>query len=184
MPLPITIQPNDLWDEANCRFITVDKPVKIVLEHSLVSISKWEARWKKAYLSKEEKTVEEKLDYIRCMTLTQNVNPEVYYLLDDKNLSEINTYIEDPMTATTFNDALTATNTYKNKIVTSEEIYYLMFMNNIPPDFAKWHLNRLLTLLKVFSIKNAPPKKMSKRDTMASYSELNKARRAKYHTKG
>lgn len=184
MSLKITIQPNELWDESNQRFITIDKPVVLSLEHSLVSISKWEAKWKKAYLSKIPKTLEEKLDYIRCMTLTQNVDPKVYYLLDEKTVKEINDYIEDPMTATTFNDRNSATETYKNRIVTSEELYYLMFVNNIPVDFQKWHLNRLLTLLKVFSVKNAPPKKMSKENLMKSYADINRANRAKFHTKG
>lgn len=184
MSLPITIQPGELWDERNERFVTIDKPVDLVLEHSLVSISKWESRWKKAFLSNNKKTDEEKLDYIRCMTLTQKVNPDVYYLLDKETVEKINKYIDDPMTATTFSDGATAQNTYKKEVITSEVVYYLMFANNIPVEFQKWHLNRLLTLIKVCSIKNAPPKKMSKKDTAAYYSSLNKARRAKHHSKG
>lgn len=187
MPLKITIKPIDLWDEENQHFITIDKPITLSMEHSLVSVEKWEARWKKIYLSqlkKDEKTPEEKIDYLRCMTLTQNIDPSVYYAIDSESIDEINRYIEDPMTATTFSDNQNAKTTYTNKSTSSEEIYCMMFAYNVPESFRKWHLNRLLTLLKVCAIKNSPPKKMNKRDTMSHYAALNKARRAKYNSKG
>jgi len=184
MPLRITIQPRDLWDERSGKFITLEKPVELSLEHSLVSISKWEAKWKKPFLSNEPKTEEEKLDYIKFMTLTQNVRDDVYYMLDTETVKRIDEYTNDAMTATTFSDNKQAQTTYRNEVITSEVIYYMMFANNIPVEFQKWHLNRLLALIKVCSIKNSPPKKMSKRETAASYAALNKARRAKHHTKG
>ena len=184
MSLKIIVQPKELWNEKTEQFVTIDKPVELTLEHSLISISKWEAKWEKAFLSNAPKTDEEKIDYIRCMTLTQNVNPNVYYMLDKKALDEIEKYTNAPMTATVFSDMKTASNSYKKEVFTSEIIYYLMFANNIPVEFQKWHLNRLLTLIKVCSIKNSPPKKMSKKDTASYYASLNKARRAKHHSKG
>lgn len=184
MPLRITIEPKELWDERNQKFISLDKETEISLEHSLVSIAKWEARHKKIFLSNEKMNEEEILDYIRCMTLTQNVNPFAYYALSEKNINEIKEYIDDPMTATTFNDRQTAPTTYKNKRTSAEEIYYMMFINNVPVDFQKWHINRLLALLKVFAIKNAPEKKRSNREIMSDYAAINRANRAKFHTKG
>lgn len=184
MPLKITVQPIDLWDEKTESFISIKNPVTLSLEHSLVSMSKWEAKWKKPFLSNRQMSNEEMLDYIRCMTLTQNVNPNVYYGLREDNLKAISDYLEDPMTATTFNDGKSASNTYRNRRITSEEIYYLMFSNNIPLDFQKWHLNRLLTLIKVFGTKNTPPKKMSKSEMISNYAAINRANKAKFHTKG
>lgn len=184
MSLKITVQPKELWDEEKEQFISLEKATDLVLEHSLVSISKWEAKWKKPYLTNDKKSTEEILDYIRCMTITQNVDPNVYYALSADNLEAIREYIEDDMTATTFSDGATAQKTYKREVITSEVIYYIMTANNIPVEFQKWHLNRLLVLLKVCGIKNAPPKKMSKRDTVSHYAALNKARRAKHNSRG
>lgn len=184
MPKKITIQPKELWDEINERFVSIDKPITITIEHSLVSVSKWEAKWKKPYLTESNKTNEELLDYIKCMTITQNVDDKVFYLLSDENIKEITKYIEDDMTAITFPDNKTAQQTYRKEIITSEIIYYMMAAQSIPVEFQKWHLNRLLALLKVFSIKNTPPKKMSKRDLMSKYASINAANRARFHTKG
>ncbi|MBP5593889.1 MAG: hypothetical protein J6Y02_00810 [Pseudobutyrivibrio sp.] len=182
----IIIEPFELYDEGKEQFIRVDKRTEIVLCHSLVSVAKWEAKWKRPYLSNEPMTVDMTLDYIKCMTISQNVDPKVYYGLTPANIEEIKQYIEDPMTATTFNGNPneTASRSYSREKITSELIYYLMTANNIPVEFQKWHLNRLLTLLKVCAIKSAPPKKMSKKDMVSNYAALNAARRAKYHTKG
>ena len=154
------------------------------MEHSLVSLSKWESRWHKPFLSSKNKTKtqEEILDYIRCMTLTQNVDPNVYYNLSRENCEKIQAYIDDPMTATTFNEInKPKTN---SEIITSELIYYWMIAYNVPVEFEKWHLNRLLTLIKVCSIKNAPPKKMSKREIMNRNAALNASRRKAHNSKG
>lgn len=184
MPLKITIQPKELWDEANSRFITIEKETVISLEHSLVSISKWEAKHKKIFLSNEKLNAEEVIDYIRCMTLTQNVNPYVYYALSDENINAVKEYLDDPMTATIFHDRQNASTSYRNKRTSSEEIYYMMFINNIPVEFQKWHLNRLLALLKVFAVNNTPEKKRSKKEIMTDYAAINRANRAKFNTKG
>lgn len=179
--LQITIPSVELWDEKKEEFIEI-KEQTLQLEHSLVSISKWESKWHKPFLGKEEKTSEEILDYVKCMTLTQNVKPDIYRYLTPDNISQINKYIEDPMTATTFSN--NGTTSVNREIVTSEIIYYWMISLQIPPEYQKWHLNRLLTLIRVCNIKNAPPKKMSKRELMSRNSALNAARRQQLNTRG
>lgn len=169
------------WDEAKQEFIEPEYRI-LQLEHSLVSLSKWEARWCKPFFSKEEKTYEETLDYIKCMTITQNVNPDVYKYLTRENIAQINKYIEAPMTATCFYDDKVG-KTSREK-VTSELIYYWMIALNIPFECQKWHLNRLLTLVKVCNIKNQPPKKMSKREIMSRNAALNAARKKQLNTRG
>jgi len=179
--LQITVPAVELWDEKRQLFINV-KEHKIQLEHSLVSISKWESKWCKPFLSRNDKTVEEVLDYVKCMTITQNVDPEIYKYLTEENVAAINEYIDAPMTATTFSeDGLSKTN---REIVTSELIYYWMISLNIPIKFEKWHLNRLLTLIRVCNIKNSPPKKMSRKEILARNAALNAERRKKLNTKG
>lgn len=180
--LYITIPATELWDELNQEFI-ITKATTLQLEHSLVSISKWEAKWQKPFLTKEPKTSEETLDYIKCMTLTQNVNPSTYERLSYQNVTEINNYVESAMTATTI------TERNKNKAnnteqITSELIYYWMIALNIPFDCQKWHLNRLLTLIRVCNIKNQPPEKRSRRDIMSRNAALNAARRQQLNSKG
>lgn len=178
--LKIVVPELELWDEEKQEF-SILKETTIQLEHSLVSISKWESKWHKAFLSKKDKSNEEIIDYIRCMTITQNVPEDVYYRLSNENMEAINKYIDDPMTATYFHDDEQANS---RETVTSELIYYWMIIQNIPVNFEKWHLNRLLSLIKVCNIKNSPPKKMSSKEIMRRNSALNAARRKKYNTKG
>lgn len=179
--LQITIPAVELWDERSACFVE-RKAQTLQLEHSLVSLSKWESKWCKAFLGKEEKTDEEIRDYVRCMTITQNVDPEAYNYLSDKNFEEINEYISAPMTATTFTEDKTAKS--NRQIITSEVIYGWMIALNIPTKFEKWHLNRLLTQIRVCNINNAPPKKRSKRDIMSQNAALNAARRKQLNSKG
>lgn len=179
--LTITIPSRELFDEKTNSFFTT-KPQTIVLEHSLVSLSKWESKWHKPFLTQDEKTLEETIDYIKCMTITQNVDPTVYNFLSPFNITEINNYIQDPMTATTFyNDNQKGR---AKEVITSELIYYWMIALNIPMECQKWHLNRLLTLVRVCNVKNTPSKKMSKRDVASKYASLNAARRNKLNSKG
>ena len=179
------VDEDDDWNEEKQEFIYVParKEQTLLLEHSLVSISKWESKWCKPFLSQREKSTEEILDYIKCMTLTKNVDEDVYQRLinDDANIDKIMSYIEAPMTATRISG-----NGSKRGggILTSEEIYYLMFANGIPLECEKWHINRLTTLIRVFGEKNAPSKKMSRKETASYYASLNAARRNKLHTKG
>ncbi len=181
--LRIRIPQTELWDEVHEEFLYV-KEQTLTLEHSLVSISKWEAKWRKPFISSEKKTMEETLDYARCMTLTQNVDPLVYRCLSSVQLATIDAYIEAPMTATWFSDKKDGPKSRSSQQVTSELIYYWMVSYQIPFECQKWHLNRLLTLIRVCNEENKPKKKKSQREIMKSNAELNAARRKKYHSHG
>ena len=180
--LQITIPETELFDEVRQEFINI-KPTTLTLEHSLVSISKWEAKWKKPYLTDDNKSPEEVIDYIKCMTITQNVNPMTYYALSEEHFREIEEYIKDPHTATTFNE-IGNTKSRRSEGVTSELVYYWMCAYQIPFEAQKWHFNRLMTLIRIAGIKNGPDKKMNKTDALKHQRELNAMRRAKYNTKG
>ena len=181
--LQITIPSAELWNEQKQEFVYT-KEQTLQLEHSLVSLSKWESKWNKPFLSinkKDAKTWEETLDYIKCMTITQNVKPEVYLFLTAENIKAINDYIDAPMTATTFRED---PNKHGREIVTAEIIYYWMIALNIPFECQKWHLNKLLTLIKVCNIKNSPSKKMSRKELLSRNRSLNAARRKALNSKG
>ena len=178
--LTIILPAGEWYDQERNLFIPY-KECSLTLEHSLVSISKWESKWHKPFYGNKEKTQEETIDYIRCMVIGQIPDINFYKRFSEKNISEISEYITDPMTATTFSN-----NNKKasKEILTSEIIYYLMVAYGIPFECQKWHINKLLTLIKVCEIKNEPPKKMSKADIYSRNRALNAARRAKYNTKG
>lgn len=181
--LEIIVPETTLFDEKNETFINV-KEQPLTLEHSLISLSKWESKWTKPFLTKEDKTLEESLDYIRCMTVSKHIDPMVYSCLTDSNIDAVNKYIDSPMSATTINRHTKVGGSKSREIITAEIIYYWMVLFNIPFECEKWHLNRLLKLIEVCEIKNQPDKKMSKRDTMKSNASLNAARRRKLHTRG
>lgn len=179
--LKLKISKKELWDEEKMEFIQVPE-CEIQLEHSLVSLSKWESKWHRSFIKDQLKgDSEEALDYIRCMTITQNVNPNIYKYISPDEMDKIIEYINDPMTATTFSEKPTSKS---NEYVTSELIYYWMITYNIPPEYQKWHLNRLITLIRVCQIKNTPSKKMSRGDIVNKYAALNAARRKKLNSKG
>lgn len=186
MPKTIHIPSRELYNESTNRFINV-KETTLVLEHSLLSISKWEAKWKKPFLTEGSMDTTEKiLDYIRCMTITpQNPDPNVYLCITQDDLKEIMDYINDPMTATWFGEDRDPNKKKKRQkeVLTSEVIYWEMIALQIPTEFQKWHLNRLTTLIRVCNAKNNP-EKMNKKDILAQNAALNKARRAKLHSKG
>ena len=171
--LEITIPETQLWDGRNETFVTV-KQHTLRLEHSLVSISKWEQKWCKSYFSRKEKTKEEIIDYIRCMTITQNVDPYIYYCLTRENEEQIKNYIDAPMTAVTFPNEKKGGS---RDIITAEIIYYWMISLGIPFECRKWHLNSLIALIKVCNIKNQPPKKMGRRELASHHRAVNAARR-------
>lgn len=179
--LQITIPSREYWDEIKSEFVYT-KPCILTLEHSLVSISKWESKWCKPFLSKEPKTDEEIIDYIRCMTITQNIAPDVYNNVSNDNIIQIYKYIEAPMTATWFSNIAKGTN--NRKPITSELIYYWMIALNIPSEYQKWHLNRLLTLIRVCNEESKPPKKMGRKQLMSRNAALNAARRKQLNSKG
>lgn len=179
--LTIVVPEREYFDDDKNEFVHT-KEVTLQLEHSLVSLSKWESRWKKPFLSDTEKTPEETIDYIRCMTINNNVDPSVYRRLTNGMVQRINEYISDPMTATTFSEDK---HQKKNReVVTSELIYYWMVALQIPFECQKWHLNRLITLIRVCNIKNSPPKKMSRTDIYRQNAALNEARRKMHGSKG
>lgn len=181
--LQITVPLNEEgWDEEKQEFVA-PKTITLQLEHSLISLSKWESKWCKAFLSKGEKTYEETLDYIKCMSITKNVNEEVYMKLTRANINAINKYIEAPMTATRFYSD-DKKKPGSKETITSELIYYWMIALQIPVEFEKWHLNRLLTLIEVCNRKNQPPKKRSQREIMSRNTALNAARKKQLNTRG
>ncbi len=153
------------------------------MEHSLVSISKWESKWHKPFLTKDVKTIEETIDYIRCMTITQNVPPEVYGRIRNEHINQVNAYIEDPMTATWFREDNKRTRN-RDVITNEREIYYWMITLGIPVNFEKWHLNRLLTLIHVCNEENKPNDKMSRGELINRRRAENEARKKKWNTKG
>lgn len=180
--LEITIPEAEYFNEELNEFISI-KEQKLRLEHSLVSISKWESKWKKPFMSeKTKRTKEEVLDYFRCMTINKDVNPLVYEYMPIEIFDQINAYIQDPQTATWISDIEGENGS--REIITSELIYYWMIEANIPLECERWHLNRLITLIRIFSIKKGPQKKMSKGEIMARNRMLNEQRRAKMKTKG
>lgn len=182
--LKITIPSGELYDEQAEEFIQF-KGQDLQLEHSLVSISKWESRWKKPFLdSSKERTAEEMLDYIRCMTLTQNVSPLAYSFLTQAQVEEINAYINDSMTATWFSKDKDKKGPPSREKITSELIYYWMISLQIPMECQKWHLNRLLTLIRVCNIKNTPATPVSKKVQAQQRSALNATRRQQLNSKG
>lgn len=179
--LRITIPATELWDEKKHQFVYV-KEQTLQLEHSLISISKWESKWCKSFIHTKNKTNEEALDYIKCMTLTQNVKPEVYRCLTSEMIQQIKDYIDAPMTATTIpEDKSSKTN---RELITSELIYHWMIDTQIPFECEKWHLNRLITLIRVRYHKLAPPKKMSRSEIAARNMALNEARKKEWKTNG
>lgn len=181
--LSVIVSGTELWDETREEFISSGEDFELMLEHSLISLSKWESKYHKPFLSKKEHSFEETLDYVRCMTLNKYVPDSIYSRLSNENVRTIMEYIQDPMTATTFSkDNKTASGS--REIVTSELIYYWMISLNIPFECQKWHLNRLLTLIRVCNIKNTPPKKRSKREIMQRNAELNAQRRQMLNSSG
>lgn len=169
------------WDEEKEEF--VEPPYKILqLEHSLVSLSNWESKWCKVFFSKNKKTYEETLDYIKCMTLTPDVDPEVYQHLTSENIEAINKYIDSPMSATV---VPTGNNGKPNREpVTAELIHYWMIALQIPREYEEWHLNKLFMLIRVCNFKNTPPKKRSQKEIMSSNAALNAARRQQFNSRG
>lgn len=179
--LTIIVPETEIYNELTNEFVYT-KETQLRLEHSLVSISKWEAKWKIPFFGKDKKTQEQIVDYVKCMTTTQNVPSQVYLCLSKENFKQIGDYIEDSMTATWFSDN---TNRPTSEIVTSELIYYWMTAYNIPFECQKWHINRLLTLIKICGVKNqSSDKKMSRSSVMRQNTALNKARRARSGSKG
>lgn len=177
----------EFYDEVNEVFLPPVnvKETKIQIEHSLISLKKWEQKWHKPFLQDDKKTYEELSDYVRCMTLTHGVDSNVYKWIPEKVMEEIIDYINNPMTATWFKkDTLIGAQKNSREVITAEIIYYWMITLSIPVEFQKWHLNQLLTLIKVVNIKNGKPKKVDKKTAAQERAALNKLRREQYKSKG
>lgn len=168
--------------DAQKKEFVVTESFKLEMEHSLATLSKWESFFEKPFLGKEDKTLEETMWYIKAMTLTPNVPPEIYANLSRENYEAINEYINAKMTATTFHEV--TNQKHSNEIITAELLYYMMVSLNIWIECENWHLNRLLALIKVCNIKNAPPKKMSRSESLAQRRALNNKRRAQTGSRG
>lgn len=178
--LKLEIEPVEVFNDADDTF-AYTKAVTLSLEHSLVSVSKWESKWCVPFLSNRNKSSEEVMHYIKCMTLTQNVDDEVYTTLNQTHFDAIKNYINASMTATTIT---TLNQKTSREIITSEIIYYWMIALNVPFECQKWHLNRLLTLISVCDIKQQDPKKLRGRALNKSNSALNAQRRALANSTG
>jgi hypothetical protein len=155
---------------------------ELELEHSLISLSKWESKFQKPFLGQEEKTPGEILAYIEAMIITPIYPPEIFDRFNQENLNQINEYIESKESATTFGHMPERRG--RGEIITSELIYYWMVAFNIPFECERWHLNRLFALVRICNIKNSPQKKMSRNEIASRNRDLNARRREQYHTKG
>lgn len=185
--LTLDIPSVEFFDESTNEFVTT-KGRTLHLEHSLLSLSKWESKWQIPFLDDSKRlTTEQMLDYIRCMTLDRDVDPMIYKSLSREHLEKINAYVNSKESATWFSKPQTLNRTGrpgKKEIMTSEVIYHSMFSAGIPIECEKWHLNRLFNLIRIFGIKSQKPKKMSKAAIAAQNRALNDARRKKYGTGG
>ena len=185
--ITITVPPCEFYDQRKNEFYKIEKQLTLQLEHSLISVQKWEAKWGKCFLNTRRKTQEEAIDYIRCMCITPNVRDEVFYCIPASEMQRIAEYIEKPMTALVYRNTNGAGGMPRKKeIVTADIIYYWMISYGIPSEYRKWHLNQLMTLIQVFNEKNQPKKKR-KRSTAAilnDYKAINEANRKKFNTKG
>jgi hypothetical protein len=178
--LRITVPLTEMFDESSNEF--TQDGVTLELEHSLVSLSKWESEFEKPFLSTQDKTTEEILRYVQLMTLTPEIPPEVFQKLSQENYDAINDYLQAKMSATWFSEQPGAPKS--REVITSELIYYWMTVFQIPWEAQHWHLNRLFTLIRVCNIKQAKPKKMSRGEAAARQRELNAQRKAQMGTKG
>jgi hypothetical protein len=180
--LTIRVSGVESFDEKSQEFTTQGGTI-LELEHSLVSLSKWESIYEKPFLGKDPKTAEEVFAYVKCMTLTPEVPKEIFQQLSDEDFKAVHEYIDAKMTATWFSDPPGAPKTSR-EVVTAELIYYWMTVFNIPFECEHWHLNRLFTLIRICNIKAAKPKKMSRTETAARQRELNAQRKAQLGTRG
>ena len=179
--LTIEVPGIELFDEISEKFVTAEA-VTLDFEHSLVSLSKWESIFEKPFLSSTEKTPEEIISYIKVMCLDEKTPGEIFHRLSQKNLDDINNYINAKMSATWFNEPKAASK--RNEVITAELIYYWMIVFNIPIEFERWHLNRLFTLIKICNLKQEKPKKMSRGEVLSRNRALNEQRRARMGTTG
>lgn len=179
--LTITVGATNVYDEETEMFQN-QGGIELQLEHSLLSLSKWESKYEKPFLGKTEKSRVEILDYVRFMILTPNPPGDFLEKLSKKNVDEINTYVDRKMSATWFSEQPGAPRS--SEVITSELIYYWMTVFHIPFECETWHLNRLFTLIRICNIKQSKPQKMSRAEVAKRNRELNAQRRAQLGTSG
>lgn len=182
--IQVKVPAGEVYDSRNEVFYYVEKDTTIQLEHSLISMQKWESKWHKPFLVEGKKTTDEAIDYIRCMCLTPNVKDDVFYCIPSSEQERISKYIDDPMTATWFRENKSPSVGGKKEVVTAEIIYYWMIKLNIPSEYKKWHLNQLLTLIRVINAKDAPKKKHTTKEILEEHRLINQANRKRFNTKG
>ena len=183
--LELTVSEKELYDNNTNMFLKIPGCV-ITLEHSLISLAKWESKWQVPYFNGEKKSFEQDMDYIRCMVIGPIKDDRIFNNFSNEELLQIQEYNQSRMTATTFSTptAVKSTQKKKKEIMTAEVIYARMFMHHISIECQKWHLNRLLTLIKVCDFQNGSGEKMTKKQSAMWAAEQNKARQAKYNTRG
>lgn len=173
MPCDIFIPKQDLWDDTRGEFIPIGEDTTLTLEHSLVSLSKWESRWRKPFLSPEEKTKEEMYDYFRCMILNEKFDNNIVYAFTPADIKKVEKYMEESQTATTFPEEKSK-EPQSNELMTSELIYYYLGQMQCPfIPTESWHLSRILTLIRVASFKNKPEKKLGKKEALQQCEDIN-----------
>lgn len=182
--LTLRLEKNEFYDEANKKFVYTPE-ITLVLEHSLLAVSKWESKYQIPFLSgaQENRSQDQILYYIESMIVKPEDPGNAIGYLTAKEISKVNRYIESKESATTFGEMPT-TSQGRGETITSELIYYWMVAFNIPFECERWNLNRLFALIKICNIKNSPKKKMPKHSIAARNRELNQARRAQYNTSG
>lgn len=180
--LRITIEDDELFDDEKQEFVNGPVLAVIDLEHSLISVSKWESKHQKPFLAKGEKTSDEIFDYLKAMIMTPDVDPDILYRCSQKNIDAIQQYIDSPQSATTFGNMPNRRG--PGETITSELVYYWMVQFNIPFECQEWHINRLFSLIRICNIKNAKPTKMNKHEVAMRNRELNAQRRAQLNTSG
>jgi hypothetical protein len=180
--LKITIKATEGFDEATSTFVDIEPAVVVELEHSLLSLSKWESKFQKPFLSEAKKSKEELFGYLQAMVLTPDVDPDVLFRCSQEEIDEIQAYIDSPQSATTFGQMPERRG--QGEVITSELIYYWMVQFSIPVEFEKWHLNRLFALIRIYNIKNSPQKKIPKHELAMRNRKINEERRKALGTKG
>lgn len=180
--LRIEVKSEEEWDEVTETFQQGVYDI-LLLRHSLVSIDEWESKWHKAYFGSAKKTNEEAMDYIRCMTLNRDVDPIVYQHLTQADIQKISAYLEDPMTATTFREDKSKKRG-RPETITAEIVYFWMLEYGIPFECRYWHINKLLTLVRVCNVKNSKPEKKSQKQLLQEHAAINARNRQLLHTRG
>ena len=176
------IPEHEFFNEETSEFLYAPE-MTLHLEHSLNSLALWESKWNRPFLSDGPKTMVEFIDYVKCMTLEEDIPDPVYWGITSLQIDDLNTYMQQKQTAASFKE-IGNHRANNGSYISAESIYYQMIVLNIPPEYACWHLNRLVALIRFCSNKNTPKKKMNSLETMSQYRELNAARRRAMHTKG